>query len=430
MTGGRIKIYELQLLNKVLETRKFSDLARYGIRETDFQEYSDTYRFIRDYYKKFNRLPSIETVVVECSGEDFQYREVEEDIPFLAERIKSTNLKRDVALLLQNEAPTIYGQADGIQFTGWLHDKVEELLRDADQGAASTDFRLNGKERLQSYYQRASGEKRIWHSDLEMLDKAVGGFAAGDYVAVIAETGMGKTWVARRVLALPAWLKGAIVLDYCLEMSRDKFEPRLDAMVSAMQGILPEGGFHTRGLIFGNLPEMEFETYRDYVLDFERHTEGAGKYILRTFEDVDEVSLDTIESDIEQYQADIVIIDPIYYMKMARNRDNKTGGAAEATSRQLRILFGRKKVVGFVVAQAELEKNDKGMEVKAPSVAATKTTKAIVEDAAIVLSFAYLGEMGSIMVGKGRDGGKDTMIDVKVNFDRGVLREHKGAGLF
>lgn len=400
------------------------------MREADFREYPNTYRFIRDYHKKFNRLPSIETVVVECADEEFQYREVEEDIPFLAERIKSTNLKRDVALLIQNEAPAVYNQADGIQFTSWLHDRVEELLRDADQGSAGSDFRLNGKQRLQAYYQRASGERRFWHSDLQNLDSAVGGFAAGDYVAVIAETGMGKTWVARRVLALPAWLKGANVLDYCLEMSRDKFEPRLDAMVSAMQNILPEGGFHTRGLIFGNLPDQEFHTYRDYVLDFERRTEGAGKYILRTFEDVDYVSVDTIESDIDRYEADIVIIDPIYYMRMAKNRDNKTGGAAEQTSRQLRILFGRKKVVGFVVAQAEIEKKSKGVEVKAPSVAATKTTKAIVEDAAIVLSFAYHGEMGSIMVGKGRDGGKDTAIEVKVNFDRGVLQENKGAGLF
>ena len=423
-------MYELQLLNKVLETRKFTDLARYGVKENDFREYPNTYRFIRDYYKKFNRLPSIETVVMENAEEEFAYREVTEDISFLAERLKAHNLKRDVALLIQNEAPTVFNSFDGIQFTGWMRDKLDDLLVDANLGAVSHDFSLNAKDRLKAYYQRAAGEKRIWHSDLEKLDKTLGGFVAGDYVAVIAETGQGKSWISRRVLALPAWLDGANVIDYCLEMSHDKMEPRLDAMISAMLGMHKDGGFNTRGLIFGNLMEPEFQQYRDYCLNFENLIKGAGKYILRTFEDIDEVSLDTIEADIDQYEADIIIIDPIYYMKMARNRDNKTGGAAEQTSRQLRKLFGRKKVVGFVVAQAELEKKDKDVEVKAPTIAATKTTKAIVEDAAIVLSFAYEGELGMIRVGKGRDGGKDTEISVRVNFDRGMLMEDNGEGYF
>jgi len=421
-------MYELNILNKILQTRKFGELARHGVKETDFREYPASYRFIRDYYKKFNRLPSVETVIVENADEQFEYREVEEDVPFLADRLKANNLKRDVALLIQNEAPVTFSRMDGIDFTTWLKDRVDDLLVDANLGAAGSDYALNAKDRLKAYYERAAGERRIWHSDLEKLDSSIGGWAAGDYVGIIAESGQGKTWIARRVLALPAWLRqGANVVDYCLEMSRDKFEPRLDAMVSSMLGVLPdEGGFRTRGLIFGSLSDEEIKQYREYCLNFTELTKGAGKYILRTLEDVDEVSIELIESDIEQYEADIVIIDPFYYMKMVRNRDNKTGGAAELTSRNLRKMFARKKVVGFVVAQAEIERTkDKELEVRAPSVAATKTTKAIVEDAAVMLSFAYQGENGIIKIGKGRDGGKDTEIPVLVNFDRGLLREQE-----
>jgi len=424
---------ELQILNWVIQNKDFYILPNNGIDESFFIDYKDTYCFIRDFVKNEGYTPSLETVISQ-SKDNFSYVNVTESIDYLIRALKSQVAKAEVAELLQKEAPKFYDEMHGIEFIKWLQYKLDKLVDRYDINSKGVDFKTNAELRLQAYYQRANNTSRkIWHTDLQNLNDLVGGFISGTYITVIAETGQGKSWISRRILPIPAWINGANVLDYCLEMTNDQIQPRLDCMLGAI--LNEKNGLNTRfscrGLMFGNLPPDELFAYKNYLEHFNDYFPRAGKYVIKTMDDVKELTLDRLEADIEENNADIVLIDPFYYMGFLRNIDNKTGGAAERTSRELRKLFNRMQVIGIVVSQATVQKKGKDIEVQAPTLEQTKTTKALIEDAGLVFSFAAKRNynLGKLSVLKNRDGNSGD-IELVVDFDYGIIREHTGEELF
>src|SRR5690606_34271674 len=119
-----------------------------------------------------------------------------------------------------------------------------------------------------------------------------------------------------------------------------------------------------------------------------------------------------LEADINETDADVVVIDPFYYLDYERNDDKTTGGAAAATSRKLRRLAGRTHTTVFAITQAEEtqeKKEDDGTRVlKLPDREAVKKTKQLLEDAYLLIAVDtdYKQGRGLIGLNKGRDGGE------------------------
>src|SRR5699024_7495420 len=97
----------------------------------------------------------------------------------------------------------------------------------------------------------------------------------------------------------------------------------------------------------------EFETAFRFFIDT-LNDRMAGNIVIRAVDDEDftDRSLRALRADIEETEADVVIIDPFYYLDYEKNTSKTTGGDAANTSMQLRRLAGNKGVVVIAITQA------------------------------------------------------------------------------
>jgi replicative DNA helicase len=156
-----------------------------------------------------------------------------------------------------------------------------------------------------------------------------------------------------------------------------------------------------------------------------------GNIIVRGVDDDDfnKRDLKALEADIIATKADIVVVDPFYYLDYERNSSKTAGGDAAATSIKLRRLAGRTKTVVFAITQADETRestDDDGVrEIVLPARDDVKKTKQLLEDAYLLIAVDtdYQQNRGMIGLNKGRDGGEGTQIELTYIPSVGVVRE-------
>src|SRR5699024_10389876 len=140
-------------------------------------------------------------------------------------------------------------------------------------------------------------------------------------------------------------------------------------------------------------------------------------------------SLRQLETDIEATEADVVMIDPFYYLSYERNTDKTTGGAAASTSRKLRAITGRLGIVTIAITQADVHKKsvteDGARELRVPEREDVRSTMALLEDAATLIGIDSDYKQGYAIVAnlKARDGGEDGVSNVIYLPQYGVIKE-------
>ncbi|MFS0841186.1 DnaB-like helicase C-terminal domain-containing protein [Paenibacillus sp. 1P03SA] len=416
---------EAQLLSKVLDENKFFELARYNIGTGDFPTYAPVYTFIEEYVRESRGdVPDYRTVVAKFP--DFEYMpEVSDGFRYLSSRLKDATAKRKSFELLQHEAPTKFRELDGGKFAQWLYDNAERIRR---QTELSTDlgvnYATNGDQRKEWYME--SKEKRSFSyipTPYPSLTKALGGgFERGDGTLLMAYTNRGKSWISTDI-GRCAWRSGFGVLHYSPELSQRQQSFRIDTV---------DGHFDNVQLRRGQLGNEQ--EYFSYLQSF-APDQGHMPYIVKTMEDLPNgLSLDVIEADLHMYDnVAMVIIDGFNLMNHGRGgRDAMT-----QTSRNLRQLFGRRKVAGIVVHQTPTAaERDKGKEedgerlISPPKLTDYSETVAVIQDAANVLTFDQAQGIGRISVEKAREPSVGTVIDLTCSFNHGIIREQDVTDMF
>jgi replicative DNA helicase len=134
-----------------------------------------------------------------------------------------------------------------------------------------------------------------------------------------------------------------------------------------------------------------------------------------------------LEADILATKADVVVVDPIYLMDYEANTSKVAGGDVANTSKRIRRLAGLTGAVIHVITQADEVKDDRddegNRELRPPKRAEIKKTKAVLEDAANVFGIDTLDGAGIIEIGKGRNGGEGTQVEVLYLPNYGIVRE-------
>ena len=237
------------------------------------------------------------------------------------------------------------------------------------------------------------------------------------------------------VEAIESALQGATVLVWAMEIPKFDWLARAYAYLSAKQELLNHNiggtsytaGFETNKLIQGKLSDLDEEAFEDFLRNL--NTWIKGKIIIRAVDDTDFYSrgCNQLEADILQTKADVVLIDPIYYMDYERNTSNTAGGDVANTSKKIRHIAGHTKTVIHVITQAEEIRNDKDENgeriLKAPERAEIKKTKAVLEDATNTFGIDSLDGRFLIKIGKGRNGGEGTEIEGTYLPSIGLIKE-------
>jgi replicative DNA helicase len=366
---------ELSLLNGIVAKKDYGVLIRYGIdHEKYFYEQKCAYQYLKKHLKEYGELPSIESMAMNCP--EFEVVEVAESLDTLAKKLIERHIKREQKSLLTDIAEH-FGSWDAYRILDKLQTKLEEWQGQAYvRTAKGVNWAESGEQRFQEYLNRKRkdfGKKIPLFLD-EYSEATGGGAERGEMIVIMAFTGVGKSWLGC-LQALKANQAGFRVLYESVETSDLEIQFRLDTL---------EGGFNNAGLWTGQLGFDE-EKYRKFTEKFNRGTSRPPLIIKTPLDWPDGLTLEQLEYDIRQTNADLVVIDQFNLMRFkGHSREDKV-----AFSRQLKQLAAKLGVVLIVLhqANAEYEKSKSGdseggiRELKPPTRTDYSETISIIQDA-------------------------------------------------
>lgn len=436
--------YATMLLSKVIDTESIHTFTKHNIHADSFISSVDrqVYEFITDYAEK-NRgeMPSYATVVTEIP--DFDYVPgVTDGFEYLASKIRQRRAEYDFKLFVENKLPSLYeevGKKDMAEMTDILTEEMADIHRKVQSGAkVGFDIKNDTDSFKAEYKRRQLGESfKVWKSHYPTINRVTsGGYASGNMYTIYGKSGRGKSVIATTEAANLA-IQGANVLIWSMEMAEYETLTRIYTYISAMlgkttamiDGAKYDAGFDSSGIRNGQLTEdMEREFFR--MLD-EVNGLIDGTIIVRGVDDpsFSKRDLTQLRHDIEETQADVVVIDPFYYLDYEANTSKTAGGDAANTSQKLRRLAGSTSTVVFAITQAdETESTEDGegnRELKPPARKDVKKTKQLLEDAALLIGVDtdYKQNLGMISLGKGRDGGEGEVAELLYVPSVGIVKE-------
>jgi len=443
---------EESLFSKIADENDVGALDRFGILREHLL--TDVGRGLYDFTRKYaaenkGAAPSYITLVENV--ENFTYLPaITDSYEYLTRKLKETYGKRKLADLLSGAGGEIQRQFDAIGqssdidvFTESFTKRLEEIrIGTSVRKSSGIDIAKQADLFLTEYRARAAGlSGRVWASKFPGLNAAIGGYFSSNMYVVYARSGRGKSVITMEEAIEFAW-QGATVLVWALEMGFYEWMARAFSSISArvdvgitanIDGIDYAAGFDTNALQAAKLtPEYE-EAFQRFVAELNELL--PGRIILRASntKDFDDHSLAAIKADVLEYGADVVIIDPFYYLDYETNSSKTSGGDAAATSKKLRIMTGALNIVTIAITQADEDASEKGddgvREMKPPKRSEVKKTKALLEDGAALIGVDTLAHEGRgvIEVGKGRSGGEDTRIEIVYLPNYGIVREPDAA---
>lgn len=433
--------YATMLFNKIIEQNDIQALDRMQLDVGLFntQTDKDTYKFLEDFaLKNAGKTPSYAAVVTELPSFN-HIPGVEDSYEYLVGKIKNEKAASDFIAIYDGVSKTFAdGQSDMDSYLSDLTDKISQIkIRTNVRKDVGESVKGSAQKVLDEYLKRKRGESaKRWTSSFSV----VGEYTAGNVYVVFGKSGRGKSAVTiREVVHLAE--QGANVLLWSMEMPFYDVMTRIYPILAADAGLYSKVideethavGFDSRNLMAGALDDATEAQFIEFLTQV--NASMAGNITVRGVDDDDfyDRSLKALESDIIETEADVVVLDPFYYLDYERNTSGTKGGDAAATSVKLRRLTGRHKVVTIALTQAEekdqMEYDDGEREVSLPNRSDVKKTKALLEDASQLIAvdtndIAMVGEVG---LRKGRFGGEGTSEKILFLPRYGVIKSLVGA---
>ncbi|NGM81255.1 AAA family ATPase [Paenibacillus sp. 7124] len=439
-----------QLLSKIIDTGDVQAITRLGIKRTDYA--TDGERLAHDFVVKYaaenaGAAPSLATFVTEFPDDVCAYiPSVTDSFEYLAREIKNAAGKRAIAEVLGDAG--LQDEFDGKsaeEFAGDLTKKLERIKMETRTGVRSLVSITEQRERFEAEFdRRKAGESfRIWPSKFPSINTEIGGgYMSSNMYVWYGRSGRGKSIFVMEE-AIESAFNGATVLIWALEMSWYEWVARFCSSASARLGTFNANfngadyaaGFENRSLLTGKLDGETETSFRDFL----RQLNGmiSGKIIVKAINDPDFTTktVNELEAQILETEADVVVVDPVYYMDFEANTSKTTGGDLAATSKKLRIMTGRAEVVLHAITQAdetdkESDDDEAVRELMPPRRKELSKAKQLLHDAANTIGIDTNAREGRgvIMLRKGRSGGEDFRAEVVFLPNYGIVQEIDTAG--
>lgn len=439
-------------LSKLLDDGSTRAIREYSIEASDFPTKTEraAFEFIVEYAQhNGNKTPDFRTVIEKVP--DFYYREgVTDEYRYLAKEIKSFAAKVKVADMFRGNPdekgrPTdetveeIINNKDGITAIDELISRLEKIkIGTSVREKVGTDLKADAKKVKEEYMRRKSGESfRVWESSFGFINKITGGYVSSNVYVPYGKSGRGKSAITLRE-AIGMAMQGATVLIWAMEMGWYELFVRIftyysrlvgNVATAEIQGVNMDIGFNSRDIRHGQLNEEFEDRFFEFIESINETL--PGNIIVRGVDDDDfnDRSLNALQADIIRTEADVVILDPFYYLDYEVNTSKTTGGDAANTSKKLRRLAGTTQTVIFAITQADEtneETDDEGnRELVLPQRKDVAKTKQLLQDAALLIAVDtnYLDGRGLIGLNKGRDGGEGETAEIIYLPQYGIIEE-------
>lgn len=433
-------------INKVINENDVKAFHRHNITSEDIFDKLDleVYNFIIDFSKENDgNSPSYAVVADMFPG--FEYiPEITESYSWLAKRIKDNRGKMMLLELFETgEFEDKLTDNDITTFLRWLDGEMKELQGAVDlREKVGKSIKKDGDLFLNEFRAIRDGKSnRVIPSSFTAID----GYDTGNMYVIYGKSGRGKSVIALRE-AITAAMAGYNVLYWGMELNWFEIMARIYAVISGdgeliKQRVIPQhrifadrdgmlsGGFNPRDLQRGRLsPDLE-EAFEMMLKNLVNIIEGD--IIVRAVDDPDftQRGVDALIADIEATKADLVIVDPFYYMEYEKNTSRKTGGDAEATSKRLKMVTGTHDVAIIALTQSEENENeadsDGNRELALPKRSEVMKSSALLQDSSMLIGIDtnYLDGIGKVGLNKGRSGGEGNVSNIIFLPQYGVVKE-------
>ncbi|SDZ05639.1 replicative DNA helicase [Thermoactinomyces sp. DSM 45891] len=427
-----------KLLSKILDLQDAQAIKRFNLRDHHFSTTSEreALRFIQDYAdRNKGQTPDYLTVVEETG---LLYEPTSDTYEYLVSQVKEFSLGVRTHEWLQKEVAPKFSSSSNSErtkFLEWLREEADHLLNEhSNRTSVGTNLKRDVDKFLQEYQRRKDGDSfRVWKSRFDTINQEIGGYASSSLIVWFGRSGRGKSMVTTSEVVSAAQ-QGATVLVWGMEMTVYEILARILSIVSADQGVFStnyngqvlHAGFRNKDLLLGSLhDEQALQGFLEKL-----NNSISGTIIVRGIDDEDfmDRGIRTLEHDIITTKADVVLVDPFYYLDYLPG-DGTTGGAAAQTSKKLRHLAGRTRTVIHAITQAEetsAEMDESGTRsIRPPRRSEVKKTKQLLEDSTLLIgvdTLAMQGE-GIIQLGKGRNGGEGVEVDLIYLPGLGIITE-------
>lgn len=297
---------ELQVLNKILKDKNDSILQLNNITRDYFDEYIEEYDWIMNHKSQYGNIPDIETFL--GAFQDFDVINISESPEYLVASFKEEYLYRQAVPILQTLADKL--QTNSYEAVDYLKNKLPELK--VEGVVKGVDIISQAKERYNEWKEtKENQDSHFIATGFEELDEIIGGLHCGEELLVLfARTGVGKTWVAIKML------------EHCWKMNKrvGLLEPEMTANRIGYRFDTIHQHISSRALYKGE----DIQGYEKYISKLSQST--IPFYVTHPKDFNKSVTVSKLKSWCETNKLDVLAIDGISYLTDERKQrgDNKT----------------------------------------------------------------------------------------------------------
>ena len=339
---------QLQVLNKVLQTKDFSLIELNNLTEDFFFNYRAEFNYIKNHYEKYQSVPDKLTFI--SIFPEFDIIEVTEPDNYLIEQLYKDYNSSFIASRF-NQIKKLIEEDKTEEAMTYLVNSVDNL----HQGSAiqSHDL-LSDTSRYDRYLERvANHDKYYIRTGFPELDNIIGGLdRENENMVIAARTGIGKTWTLL-IMAAAAVQQGLRVGIYSGEMSVDKVGYRIDTIIGGINNNIITRGIDTS-------VQMQYKNYLENLKKGIYSKDGRGALKVLTPNDIaGPATVAALRAFVDKEHLEILFIDQ-YSLLEDTSRTQSSHERVANISKAVKNLQVMKRIPIVSVAQMNRTKNDDG----------------------------------------------------------------------
>lgn len=405
-----IKITEKQIVDAIISSKDL-ELLSY-IPQSDFKNCKEYIDFITDYHEHYKTVPS--ETVMQTKFTEYKCTPVEGDVKFLVDNYNNSKYQNEFIDILQKAADM--SEQDSFKAKEYLEQMLAKGSRQAINEDLGVDIVATARERYEQYTAMKTPEEKskIISFGLPQLDKVLLGIEKQDYITIVARPNIGKSWVAE-YFGVQAWKQGKKVLYYSGEMDVESMGYRFDTWNANFSNFGIRSGGDDLGL------GKTANHYKSYT---EALSQKAG-FIVLTPQDFNgrRPTIRDIDRCAKIHKPDLIILDQMSLLADYR-RANNIREQYNNISTDILTYVNTTEIPVILVAQANrgADQGSKAKDGVAPELNEIMESDKLGQDSKKVFSLAMKDGILSIVVKKGRNGGKDTEVKMNWDIDKGIFK--------
>ena len=333
---------QLQILNKILQTKDFSIVTLNNLTEDYFYSYKAEFNFIKNHYDMYHNIPDKLTFVGVFP--DFDIIEVTEPDSYLLEQLY-TDYNTSYLITRFNNIKQLIESDNTPQAIDYFLKSVDNL----HQGSAlsCTDL-MTDTSRYDRYIERTTDQSKYYISTgFPELDAQIGGIdRENENMVIAARTGIGKSWTLIK-MAVAASKQGLTVGIFSGEMTADKVGYRVDTLL---------GHINNKDIMRGNAYSQA--KYKQYIVDLASLNYGPIK-VVTPADIAGESNVPALQAFIEKEHLDILFVDQ-YSLLDDTSHAKASFERVANISKAIKKLQVLKRIPIISVSQMNRTKNDDG----------------------------------------------------------------------